>query len=73
MMADSAATPPLYGPHRITRNGQVVIPREILRAAGVEPGGAVYFLPGDDPDAGVLVVPARTAATWIERGRRGRR
>lgn len=63
---------PLYGPHRITRNGQVVIPREIQRAVGVEPGEAVYFVPVDDPRRGVLLVPASTAKEWIERGRRTR-
>lgn len=69
-MAGRLPDAPVYGPHRVTRNGQVVIPKDVLRAVGVEPGEAVYFVPGDTPKEGVLLVPARTAADWIERGRR---
>jgi bifunctional DNA-binding transcriptional regulator/antitoxin component of YhaV-PrlF toxin-antitoxin module len=35
--------PTLFGPRRIAANGQIVVPREAMRLAGLEPGDTVYF------------------------------
>lgn len=58
-----------HGPYRISRNGQVVLGKEVLEATGMQPGDSVYLVPsGDDPSA-ILVVPAVVAARWFETGR----
>ena len=33
---------PPYGPHKIATNGQVVLPKDVLAVAGLEPGDSVY-------------------------------
>lgn len=64
---------PPYGPHKIATNGQVVLPKDVLAATGLQPGDAVYVQAIDDPPGAVLVVPADTAAEWFETGRRDAR
>lgn len=61
---------PPHGPHRISRNGQVVIPREVLAAANLEPGDSVYLQYNDAEPGSVLIVPAAVAASWFEAGRK---
>jgi AbrB family looped-hinge helix DNA binding protein len=60
---------PPHGPHKIATNGQVVLPKDILSTAGLQPGDAVYVQALDDPPGAVLIVPAATAAAWFELGR----
>lgn len=57
-----------HGPHKISTNGQVVIPKEILATSGLRPGDAVYLQALDDPEGTVLIVPAATAAEWFAMG-----
>jgi bifunctional DNA-binding transcriptional regulator/antitoxin component of YhaV-PrlF toxin-antitoxin module len=63
----------LHGPHRIARNGQVVIPREVLRAARLNPGDAVYMTESEEGEGAVLLLPADLAIKWFETGRRASR
>lgn len=62
-----------HGPYRISRNGQVVLGKEVLEATGLNPGDAVYLVPGGDASAGILVIPAEVAARWFEAGREAER
>ena len=64
---------PPHGPHRIAKNGQVVIPREILHAASLEAGDAVYFQVNDELAGSILVVPMEVATRWFELGQRAER
>lgn len=61
---------PPHGPHRIASNGQVVLPKDVLRAANLEPGDAIYVQVNDDPPGTILLVPMEIAAAWFELGRR---
>lgn len=63
---------PPHGPHRIATNGQVVLPKDVLAAAGLGAGDAVYIQALDEPEGAVLIVPARIATGWFEAGRRER-
>ncbi len=58
-----------HGPYRISRNGQVVLGKEVLEATGMNPGDSVYLVPGGDKSSGILVIPAEIAARWFEAGR----
>ena len=60
---------PPHGPHKIATNGQVVVPKDVLAASGLQPGDAVYVQALLDPEGAVLIVPAPMAAEWFERGR----
>jgi AbrB family looped-hinge helix DNA binding protein len=61
---------PPHGPRPIAKNGQVVVPKEVLRAADLKAGDSVYFIAGDDPPGTVLIVPVEIATRWFEHGRR---
>jgi AbrB family looped-hinge helix DNA binding protein len=55
-----------HGPHKIAPNGQLVIPREVLKQAHVSPGDKVYVT----VRSGVIeLVPANRVAEWYRRGR----
>lgn len=58
-----------FGPHRISTNGQVVLPKEVLQASGLAPGDSVYLQAAADPPGAVLIVPVEVAARWFEVGR----
>lgn len=60
---------PPHGPHKIATNGQVVVPKEVLAAAGLAAGDLVYVQATDDPPGAVLVIPVGIAARWFEVGR----
>jgi bifunctional DNA-binding transcriptional regulator/antitoxin component of YhaV-PrlF toxin-antitoxin module len=60
---------PPHGPHKIATNGQVVVPKEVLAAAGLAAGDLVYVQAADDPPGAVLVIPVGIAARWFEAGR----
>jgi bifunctional DNA-binding transcriptional regulator/antitoxin component of YhaV-PrlF toxin-antitoxin module len=62
------ATP--HGPHPIARNGQVVIPKDVLRAAGIEVGMRVFLQAIDNPEGAILIFPEEAAERWFEAGRR---
>lgn len=57
-----------FGPHKISANGQIVLPKEVLIAAGLAPGDTVYVQVADDPAGAVLVVPTEMAGRWFEAG-----
>jgi looped-hinge helix DNA binding domain, AbrB family len=57
-----------HGPHRIAQNGQVVIPKEVLRRANLTPGDGVYLLVREGI---VELLPVTTLNEWIRRGRPG--
>lgn len=61
----AAADEAPYGPHRISRNGQVVIPKDVLRSAALKPGEAVYLRATDGV---VELIPARELVRWVQRG-----
>lgn len=55
-----------HGPHRIASNGQVVIPKEVLRQAELNPGEKVYAV----ARSGVVeLVAASRIAAWYRKGR----
>lgn len=58
-----------HGPYRISRNGQVVLGKDVLEATGLQPGDSVYLLPNDDPPGAILIIPVETAARWFKTGR----
>jgi len=60
---------PLHGPHKIATNGQLVIPKEVLNAAGLAPGDLVYVQSADNPTEGIVVIPVETASRWLVVGR----
>jgi bifunctional DNA-binding transcriptional regulator/antitoxin component of YhaV-PrlF toxin-antitoxin module len=62
---------PPYGPHKIAANGQVVVPKDVLAAAGLGAGDFVYVQALEDPPGAVLIVPADVASRWFEAGRVG--
>lgn len=59
-----------YGPHKIAQNGQVVIPKEVLKRAALVPGESVYVTAREGI---VELVPASLLSEWIRRGRLQRR
>jgi bifunctional DNA-binding transcriptional regulator/antitoxin component of YhaV-PrlF toxin-antitoxin module len=58
-----------HGPHRIAKNGQVVIPKDVLREAGLVPGDQVFLQALDHPMGAIMVLPAPLAAEWFEAGK----
>lgn len=60
---------PPHGPHRISSNGQVVVPKEVLESSGLEAGDSVYVQALDEPEGAVMIVPAAVAARWFESGK----
>ena len=72
-MKQRAGSRVLHGPHRIARNGQVVIPRELLRAAQLNAGDAVYLTESEEGEGAVLMLFADLAIEWFETGRRASR
>jgi len=60
---------PPHGPHKIATNGQVVVPKDVLAAAGLAAGDLVYVQATDDPPGAVLVIPVDVAARWFEAGK----
>ncbi len=60
---------PPHGPHRIAKNGQVVLPKEVLLAVGLTTGDSVYVQAVDDPPGAVLVIRVETATRWFEAGK----
>lgn len=55
-----------HGPHRVAANGQVVIPRELMREMKWAPRQEVYLL---SDAGGVLIVPATAVEQWLDDGR----
>jgi AbrB family looped-hinge helix DNA binding protein len=58
-----------YGPHKIAQNGQVVIPKDVLKRANLSPGESVYVAAREGI---VELVPASTLREWVRRGRADR-
>lgn len=57
-----------YGPHKIAPNGQVVIPKEVLKQARLMPGERVYLM----ARLGIVeLVPVSRLAEWYRQGRDG--
>lgn len=54
------------GPHKIARNGQVVIPKDVLQRANLTPGQSVYVAAREGI---VELVPVATLSEWVRRGR----
>lgn len=55
-----------YGPHKIAQNGQVVIPKEVLKRVRLAPGESVYVTAREGI---VELVPASMLSEWVRRGR----
>ena len=55
-----------YGPHKIAQNGQIVIPKDVLKHANLSPGESVYLVAREGV---VELVPAATLSEWLQRGR----
>ncbi|MGQ0824220.1 MAG: AbrB/MazE/SpoVT family DNA-binding domain-containing protein [Actinomycetota bacterium] len=60
---------PPHGPHKVATNGQVVVPKDVLHAAGLSAGDLVYVQAVEDPPGAVLIVPVEVAARWFEAGK----
>lgn len=58
-----------YGPHSIAKNGQIVIPRDVLHAVRLKPGDSVYVMEAEEPPGAILIVPVEMASQWFEVGR----
>lgn len=58
-----------HGPHPISKNGQIVLPKDVLAEADLEYGDAVYVMSNDEPPGTILVIPVEVAARWFEQGR----
>lgn len=58
-----------HGPHRIAKNGQVVIPKDVLRSAGLVPGDQVYVEAVDTPAGAIMIIPRALADDWFASGR----
>lgn len=59
-----------YGPHSVAKNGQVVIPRDVLHAVRLKAGDSVYVMEADEPAGAILVIPVEMASRWFEVGRK---
>jgi AbrB family looped-hinge helix DNA binding protein len=57
-----------YGPHKIAQNGQVVIPKDVLKQANLAPGATVFLTVREGI---VELVPASIVASWLRLGRAG--
>lgn len=55
-----------YGPHKIAQNGQVVIPKEVLKRVRLAPGESVYVTAHEGI---VELVPASVLSEWVRKGR----
>ncbi len=55
-----------HGPHKIAQNGQVVIPKDVLKRANLSPGESVYLVAREGL---VELVPAATVSEWLRLGR----
>jgi len=58
-----------YGPHRITVNRQLALPKELADKLRLEPGDKIYFLENPDYEGTILIVPVELMASWVSRGR----
>jgi bifunctional DNA-binding transcriptional regulator/antitoxin component of YhaV-PrlF toxin-antitoxin module len=48
----------------------VVIPRDVLKAARLNPGDAVYLTESDEGEGTLMLVSAALAIQWFQTGRR---
>lgn len=62
------ATP--HGPKPINPNGQIVLPKEVLRSVGLEPGESVFVMENEKLKGTILVVPEKMASEWFRAGMR---
>lgn len=60
-----------HGPHIISQNGQVVIPKALMSVAQLSPGDSVYLAASDSDDGTIILIPAALATEWFQRGRDG--
>ena len=58
---------PPHGPFKISRNGQVTVPKELLRTASLETGDSIYVLMADEPKGCMLLIPMEQMAQWVRR------
>lgn len=63
----------LSGPSPIARNGQVTVPKQILRELGLGAGDLVMFRISDDDPEQLCIVPMRVAERRYARGERAER
>jgi bifunctional DNA-binding transcriptional regulator/antitoxin component of YhaV-PrlF toxin-antitoxin module len=54
----------------VAKNGQVVIPRDVLHAVRLKAGDSVYVMEADEPAGAILVIPVEMASRWFEAGRK---
>jgi len=59
-----------FGPHRITLNRQVALPKTLMERVQLLPGDHVYFIEVEEHEGALLIVPVERLAAWIEQGRR---
>lgn len=57
-----------HGPHKITVNGQVTLPAELLRQTPLDPGGSVYVAMAEEIEGALIVVPAETVRNMLNAG-----
>ena len=61
---------PPHGPFKISTNGQVTIPAELLRRMNLSAGDSVYVATADDIEDALVVIPVEKVVRWIDAGRR---
>ena len=59
-----------YGPHRITGNRQIAIPKELADSLHLNVGDKVYFLASSDVPGTISIVPMELMSSWIAAGKR---
>lgn len=52
---------------------QVVLPKDVLTAANLQPGDFLYVQANDDPPGTIVLIPVEMATTWFEDGRESSR
>lgn len=67
LYAEPVDTP--YGPHKITGNRQLALPKELADRLHLDVGDRVYFLANPDLPGTVLIVPVEMISMWLSRGR----
>lgn len=58
-----------YGPHKVTGNRQIAIPKDLADRLHLRRGDQVYFMHNPDLPGTLLVIPVELLTTWLERGR----
>jgi bifunctional DNA-binding transcriptional regulator/antitoxin component of YhaV-PrlF toxin-antitoxin module len=57
-----------YGPHRVTANRQVAIPKDLMDRLRLRVGDQIYFMENTDRPGTLMIVPVDLMVRWLEAG-----